>query len=105
MASVRMPGAAEAEVLQDSRPDLGEPQAGPSDPRLADQQALQGLLEHLERMLVAVEFLDPDKPRKLMPRLSRFIHRARPTTEEVDLLRGIFKAVLARKSDGSGRIH
>ncbi len=81
-----------------------EPPAG-EDVRLADQHAVQGLLEHLERMLIEIEFLDPEKPRKLMPRLARFMHRARPTTEEVDLLRGICKAVLARKSDRSGRIH
>jgi len=99
------PDAAGARAFQDSKPDLGTPLDAPVHSRLADQQAIQGLLEHLERMLVAVEFLDPQTPRKLMPRLSRFMHRARPTTEEVDLLRGICKAVLARKSDGTGRIN
>lgn len=67
-------------------------------PRLADQAALQGLRDHLEQTLLAIGFLDPDKPRKLMPRLARFLHRARPTAEEVDLLRGICKAAQAHAS-------
>jgi tRNA/rRNA methyltransferase len=68
--------------------------------RLADHAAVQGLIDHLERTLLAIEFLDPARPRKLMPRLVRFIHRAQPTTEEVDLLRGICKAVLRQRGLG-----
>jgi tRNA/rRNA methyltransferase len=59
--------------------------------RLADQRAVQGLLEHLERALVAIGFLDPAHPKKLMPRLRRLLLRARLQPEEVDLLRGVCK--------------
>lgn len=59
--------------------------------RLADQRAVQGLLEHLERASIAVGFLDPAHPKKLMPRLSRLLQRARLSPEEVDLLRGLCK--------------
>jgi tRNA/rRNA methyltransferase len=58
---------------------------------LADQRAVQGLLEHLERALVAIGFLDPAHPKKLMPRLRRLVLRARLQPEEVDLLRGVCK--------------
>lgn len=59
--------------------------------RLADQRAVQGLLEHLERAATAVGFLDPAHPKKLMPRLARLMQRARLSPEEVDLLRGLCK--------------
>lgn len=59
--------------------------------RLADQRAVQGLLEHLERAATAVGFLDPAHPKKLMPRLARLLQRARLSPEEVDLLRGLCK--------------
>lgn len=59
--------------------------------RLADQRAVQGLLEHLERASIAVGFLDPAHPKKLMPRLARLLQRARLSPEEVDLLRGLCK--------------
>lgn len=58
---------------------------------LADQRAVQGFFEHLERALLAIGFLDPEHPKKLMPRLRRLFVRARLRTEEVDLLRGICK--------------
>jgi tRNA/rRNA methyltransferase len=59
--------------------------------QLADQRAVQGFFEHLERSLLAIGFLDPAHPKKLMPRLRRLFVRARLRTEEVDLLRGICK--------------
>jgi tRNA/rRNA methyltransferase len=59
------------------------------DEPLADQAAIQGLIGHLERVLVLVGFLDPEHPRKLVPRLRRLMMRARLRAEEVDLLRGV----------------
>ena len=59
--------------------------------RLADQRAIQGLLAHSERALLAIGFLDPAHPKKLMPRLRRLLLRARLRPEEVDLLRGVCK--------------
>jgi len=43
----------------------------------------------LQRALVAIGFLDPAHPKKLMPRLRRLFGRTRLESEEVDLLRGI----------------
>lgn len=59
----------------------------------ADQTAVQGLLEHWRRTLIDIRFLDPEVPRKLMPRLRRLLNRAQLTGEEVDILRGIAGAV------------
>jgi tRNA/rRNA methyltransferase len=67
----------------------------PSPPRQqADAQAIGGLLTHLEQALVAVEFLDPAAPKKLMPRLNQLFNRAAPSEEEIHILRGVAKAML-----------
>ncbi len=60
---------------------------------LADGVAVQGLLEHWQRMLTSIGFLDAAAPKKLMPRLHRLVNRAELTEEEVHILRGIAKAV------------
>lgn len=64
-----------------------------ADPALADAAAVQGLLEHWERTLVEIGFLDPAAPKKLRPRLNQLLNRARLSREEVDILRGIARFV------------
>ena len=59
----------------------------------ADGVAVQGLLEHWQRTLVAIGFLDAAAPKKLLPRLNRLVNRASLTQEEVHILRGIAKAI------------
>ncbi|GMV46290.1 MAG: hypothetical protein AMXMBFR66_16880 [Pseudomonadota bacterium] len=61
--------------------------------RQADAAAVQGVLEHWQRVLVEIGFLDPAAPRKLMPRLQQLLNRARLSVEEVHILRGIARAV------------
>ncbi len=68
--------------------------SGLPEPRLADAQAVAGLLAHWEQALVAVGFLDPAAPRKLLPRLNQLFNRAVPTEEEVHILRGVARAML-----------
>jgi tRNA/rRNA methyltransferase len=62
-------------------------------PQLADGVAVQGLLDHWQRALVDIGFLNPAAPKKLMPRLRGLVNRARLTQEEVHILRGIAKAM------------
>ena len=59
----------------------------------ADALRVQAALAHWERALVAIGFLDPAAPKKLMPRLNRLLNRASPSDEEIDILRGIARAV------------
>ena len=66
-------------------------------PAVADAQAVQGLLEHWREALVAVGYLDPAAPKKLMPRLNQALNRARVTEEEVHILRGIARVLAAGK--------
>ena len=60
----------------------------------ADAQAVAGMLQHLEQALVAIDFLDPEAPKKLMPRLNQLFNRAAPGEEEIHILRGVAKAML-----------
>ncbi len=48
---------------------------------------------HLERVLVDVDFLNPENPRYLMRRIRRLFIRARPDQNEANILRGILTAV------------
>ena len=62
---------------------------------LADGAAVEGLLVHWEEMLVAIGFLDPAAPKKLMPRLRQLFNRAELGTEEVHILRGIAREAMS----------
>jgi tRNA/rRNA methyltransferase len=57
---------------------------------------IDGMYAHLEQALVAIDFLDPDNPKKLMPRLKRLFSRAQLETEEVNILRGIARQILLK---------
>jgi tRNA/rRNA methyltransferase len=61
----------------------------------ADAAAVQGALAHWQSVLEEIGFLDPAAPKKLMPRLNQLLNRARLTREEIDILRGIARAVAA----------
>ena len=71
--------------------------AGPADtaaqPARADARSVAGMLDHWERALVDVGFLDPAAPKKLMPRLNQLFNRAQLTPEEIHILRGVAKAM------------
>ena len=60
---------------------------------LADAQQLAGLLDHWQQSLTEIGFLDPQAPKKLMPRLNQLFNRAQITKEEIHILRGIAKAM------------
>ncbi len=57
---------------------------------------IDGMYDHLEQALVAIDFLDPGNPKKLMPRLRRLFSRTRLETEEVNILRGIARQILLK---------
>lgn len=59
---------------------------------------IEGMYRHLEEALIAVEFLDPDNPKKLMPRLKRMFSRTQLEAEEVNILRGIARQILRKLS-------
>src|SRR6476646_888 len=63
---------------------------------LDDAVAVRGLVAHWQQALTAIGFLDPAAPRKLVSRLHRLANRAALTVEEVQILRGIARAMEER---------
>lgn len=63
---------------------------------------IEGMFSHLEQALVAIDFLNPDNPKKLMPRLKRMFSRAQLESEEVNILRGIARQILEPKQGKAG---
>lgn len=70
-----------------------QPAAPVWDRPLASNAELEYLYAHLERTAVAVGFLDPARPRQMMPRMRRLFARARLDVMELNILRGILAAV------------
>jgi tRNA/rRNA methyltransferase len=65
----------------------------------ATHDDVESLVAHAQRTLTDIGFLDPQRPRRLMPRLRRLFGRAGLEREEVNILRGI----LARIDELLGR--
>jgi tRNA/rRNA methyltransferase len=70
-----------------------EPDSASAAPALATHDEVEGFYGHLEQTMSEVGFLDPEHPKKLMPRIRRLFARARLEPEEVNILRGILKAL------------
>ena len=66
---------------------------------LASAAEMDRFFDHLERVLIDREFLNPANPRHLMQRLRRLFNRAEPDANEINILRGILSAL----APGSGR--
>lgn len=62
-------------------------------PQLAAHDDIERFYVHLEQTLVQLEFLNPDNPKRLMPRLRRMFGRIQLEKLEVDIWRGILRAV------------
>lgn len=60
---------------------------------LASAQELANFYQHLNEVLIAIKFIDPNNPRKLLPRIKRMFNRIRPEKNEVSILRGILSAI------------
>lgn len=72
---------------------LAEAVKGEWDYQFATAKEMQGFYEHLERVLITIDFLNPKVPRQLMTRLQRLFNRARPDVMEINILRGILGAI------------
>lgn len=64
----------------------------------ADAQQVAGMLAHWEQALTDIGFLDPAAPKKLMPRLNQLFNRADLNAEEIHILRGVAKAMSAKRA-------
>ena len=73
----------------------------PAQQQPADVDKVEGMLAHWGQMLVALELLNPQIPSETMTRLRAMFARTQLSNNEVNFLRGIARAVLAR-TDSSG---
>jgi tRNA/rRNA methyltransferase len=69
----------------------------------ASVEKTEALFRHLESGLTALGYLDPEQPRHLMARIRALLLRARPTTTEVDILRGVAAAMELPRTLRAGR--
>lgn len=75
------------------RQEEGEEAAGEASLTPVPADDMERFFTHLEQVLVELEFLNPEHPKKLMRRLRRLFHRAAPAANEMNILRGILTAV------------
>ena len=64
-----------------------------SEQLLASAQQIGLFYEHLEKILIDIDFLNPAQPKRLMQRLRRMFNRIHLESTEVALLRGILTQV------------
>ena len=59
------------------------------DQEKATGEQVEQFYGHLERVMVAIDFHDPENPRQLMQRMRRLFNRIRIDVMEMNILRGI----------------
>ena len=74
----------------------------PAQQQPADVDKVEGMLAHWEQLLVALELLNPQIPSETLTRLRAMFARTQLTNNEVNFLRGIARAVLARHEPSAG---
>lgn len=60
---------------------------------LANADEVAGFYAHLKETLIAIHFLDHKQPKRLMERLQLLFNRAHLTVTEINILRGILRAI------------
>ncbi len=86
-------------LMREQSAALAVPHAGAT--RYASERAasdaVEGFYQQLETALIATGFHDPERPRRLMPKIRRIFERSRLEVDEVNILRGIVGALTAQK--------
>jgi len=60
----------------------------------ATSEEVAGLLAHFEQAALALNFMDGNHPKKLMPKLRRLFAKAQLEKDEINILRGFLKQVM-----------
>ena len=84
------------ELMVGAEEARGEPVADAPEPVPAE--AMEGFFRHLQQTLEDIGFADPRQSDRLQRRLRRLFLRARPDSEEMNILRGVLSAAQGRKS-------
>ncbi len=62
------------------------------DRQIATADEMEGFIQHLQQTMRDIHFSDPRQSTKLLRRLRRLFNRARPDSDELNILRGILSA-------------
>ena len=60
----------------------------------ASVEQIDGMIDHFVEAMIAIDYLDPNNPKTLMPRLRRMFARNGLEMEEINILRGVAKQIL-----------
>ena len=80
-----------AALALDEKPDIAEDEVW--DQEKANGEQVEHFYVHLERVMTAIKFHDPENPRQLMPRMRRLFSRIRIDVMEMNILRGILSNI------------
>jgi TrmH family RNA methyltransferase len=86
--------------LRMAAPNRPAPDGPVSDSRLATAAELEGLHEHLERLLTESEFLHPEHQKQVKLKLRRIFHKATLEENELNILRGALTSLDPGKRHG-----
>jgi tRNA (cytidine32/uridine32-2'-O)-methyltransferase len=81
-------------IAYECRMQLGSPlEFVKSENLLVDIAAMEQFYQHLEQVLVAIQFMRADEPKRLMPKLRRLFNRSGIEVSEMNILRGILNQI------------
>lgn len=63
------------------------------DDKPASHQQVQGMMEHLQQTMHDIDFFRHRNSERMMRRMNALFHRAAPTREDIDILRGFYKRI------------
>ncbi|HLU02033.1 MAG TPA: RNA methyltransferase [Advenella sp.] len=66
----------------------------PAERDYAPAEKVEAFIDHWESALIGIDFLNPNHPKKLMPRMRYMFTRIHMTQEEVDMMRGVCTNIL-----------
>ncbi len=93
-SSLNLASAVQILAYELSRAGAEEPVETPARESAASVEEMERFYVHLEEVLLAIRYLDPRAPKRLMRRMRRLYGRARPLESEVSILRGILTSTL-----------
>jgi tRNA (cytidine32/uridine32-2'-O)-methyltransferase len=58
-----------------------------------DTKAMENFYQHLEKVLIDIDFMRADEPKRLMPKLRRLFNRSEIQISEMNILRGVLTQI------------
>ncbi len=73
--------------------DLESQYSVPEEIEYPRHQELEMFYEHLEKVMLNTQFISKEKPGQVLNKLRRLFSRARPESQEINILRGVLTAI------------